>query len=508
MIGSIPGAFRPPSFEGVKDQKTQTGVQLKAPGGLFSRVKALDGPISSRVSASSALDSRAPSRFNLLKNMNPSRFLGKSKVGDKQPPSLQEARSAISKKAKSKGLELPDFRGKPVDRGKTLTIVMHGTGQAQHKDQILSRVAEDAVRHGGDVLVLDGLGTSAKETQQKQEAFEERDNGGKATLMASHGNNNTHARGLRQNLQGSGVFKNAHSVVSFLSQLDSIPGHINLVGFSRGGVTATVTAALLDASLEHSGASDKHPQMKMVLFDPVAGAGKNKDLYSRDMLANNPQYHQENTLVFKSATDTRAHFAPQKGSVHGDAEKTQVFAGTHSGIEGKSQAKAKHQHHKDIAIIAERMTFDALGLGNEATESRLSDTKVLIASLSLAAVQEGVLDKTSASVKKSRSPAITMRAEGKALISEVKKDTLSSKLFVSPQVKNIFLEKFPQHAKVLKAMENAESRGGKQATVGLLSRFDQTTKSDANLSQEDSVFLNYMSFALKQWAGIPVGQQV
>ncbi len=497
MIRHISGVLQRFSEQNLSPAKKN----LPSKGGVLARVRQLNYPKSAKIHPSTEEPLTAPSTTSCLTKLNPMQYRSSEKSGLKQPPTLEQVRQSITAKAEKKGLKLPSFQGKHVDKNKTLTIVMHGTGQAQHKDQILSRVAEASVKSGEDVIVLNGLGTSTKDAAAHEGTLQQQGNGD-VTLMASHGKKSKRGRILHQELRGSGIFKNAHSVVDTISQMETIPGKMKLVGFSRGGVTATVTAALLDASLAESGASDKHPDMLMTLFDPVPGAGKNKALYSRDVLANNPHYTESNTLVLKSGTDTRTTFVPQKGSVAGDREVGQIFAGTHSGIVGKSQHKKGHEHHKDIAIITERMTFDFLGLNLEDATLDLSDSNVLDASVKLALVQEDKLAEVSA---KRQTLTTKMRAEGKALQAELQKNTLASKLFVSPQVRTIFEVKFPQHAKIIATMEKAEARGAKDQVAGsLMTAFNATSAHlKSQLTEQDQSVLQKMSAVIQEWATVP-----
>lgn len=100
-------------------------------------------------------------------------------------------------------------------------------------------------------------------------------------------------------LTGRGWNDNVIHAIAVISELDPLPGTVNMIGWSRGAVTCTKIAIKL---------REIYPDMDVNIFavDPVAGIGNKSDKDASTILENVRNY-----LAVLSMDETRGFFKPQ-----------------------------------------------------------------------------------------------------------------------------------------------------------------------------------------------------
>ncbi len=182
------------------------------------------------------------------------------------------------------------------------TFFNHGT--AFHRDKEGEIIAEFGRAAAGveyeDFLILDGPGSRAT-TAPVPGQFNPftRDRAPKRVFgnaEMGHTHINWQTTGL---LSGAGWDDNVIHAIAALSELDPLPSHVNMIGWSRGAVTCTKLAYRL---------AEIYPDIEVNIFavDPVAGIG-NKSARDASTLRENVR----NYLAILSMHETRGFFKPQ-----------------------------------------------------------------------------------------------------------------------------------------------------------------------------------------------------
>jgi hypothetical protein len=153
---------------------------------------------------------------------------------------------------------------------------------------------------------------------------------------------------LTGTLFGSGWDDNVIHAVAAISELDPLPGTVNMIGWSRGGVTCTKMAFKL---------REVYPNMDVNIFavDPVAGIGNKGDEDASTIRGNVRNY-----LAVLSMHETRGFFKPQdiKRVTFTNPETNAIylpFPGAHGG-----QVNLDKSCRKDIGEAAQAVWFLAM----------------------------------------------------------------------------------------------------------------------------------------------------
>jgi len=219
------------------------------------------------------------------------------------------------------------------------TIFCHGSGGHRDKGDkeivcYLGRRAKG--EEYKDYLILDGVG-GIPETSGAQNPmagtfnWADRKKGSNVGIAKELGGAGR-TRQLGQVLQthpqianaiGFGVDNNARHALAAIANLPALPKTINMIGWSRGSVTAMMIAYML-YDPETSEGLFRQIDVNIFAFDPVAGmdAGIGKDAASRRTITKNVK----NFLAILAVNENRSTFRPQDLSrVHVLGKKSNVM---------------------------------------------------------------------------------------------------------------------------------------------------------------------------------------
>ena len=262
------------------------------------------------------------------------------------------------------------------------TILCHGSGGHRTKPdkEIIAFLGRRmAGSEYADYLILDGVGGKSQARDGKNPVagsfdWADRNKGTKSpNVSAEMGGSNT-KKGTAfkygreamptgganvANAIGYGVEDNARHAIVALADLPQLPDTINLIGWSRGAVTALVIANML---YDPSSTEGLFRQIKVNIFavDPVAGgdAGTKNGAESRRLIPPNVKQY----LSVLNTGENRNTFAPQDLSrvIVVDANASNVvflpFPGKHD-----SCAQNSNPNAKEVSDIAWSLAFRFLG---------------------------------------------------------------------------------------------------------------------------------------------------
>jgi hypothetical protein len=264
------------------------------------------------------------------------------------------------------------------------TILCHGSGGHRSKPD-KEIVAFLGRRMAGteyeDYLILDGVGGTPQDKSGKNPmagTFDWADkNKGKKSgkVSVEMGGSNTKAGSavagggrfkygresapiggaMGSNIVGYGVEDNARHAIVTIANLPQLPDTINLIGWSRGAVTALVIANMLYDPTTTEGLF-RQIDLNIFAVDPVAGdkAGTKDGAESRRLITSNVK----NYLGCLNTGENRNTFSPQDLSrvIVADAAQSNVmflpFPGKHDSCAQNSNPKAR-----EVSDIAWSMAF-------------------------------------------------------------------------------------------------------------------------------------------------------
>lgn len=187
---------------------------------------------------------------------------------------------------------------------KVFTVYCHGTGMNRNKHQDIEIVNyfggfdyADCKSGYVDKLMLDGVGSDPKDPKHPPAGY-----------FVYDANADYKKRNIAESVKtplaaaatnGYGVVENVKFAEAVIANLKSKPDRVNMIGWSRGGMTAIRLANRLAAIL---------PQIETNLFvvDPVAGSGSGKD---PDEASLPPQVR--NYVCILATGEKRSTFKPQ-----------------------------------------------------------------------------------------------------------------------------------------------------------------------------------------------------
>lgn len=323
-----------------------------------------------------------------------------------------------------------------VDPNLKLTIILHGTTEKQEpgaiKNSLTSQLVADAAQmRNSKVIVIDGI--SSRTSQAEIDAVHQGYENANVTYLPS---NITKIAGPALQLaNGNGMFKNAADVIAQVAKLDPLPGTVNICGFSRGGVTATLTTALLDEVTSHMSPSQRSQiKVNMVCLDPVPGPTKrNSPLYSRDILQH-VTLDTAVTVLNAGLDPLLGILSPQKGQ-SGQLEEVVIMPTTHTGVNGYDESA---NLNKDIKVVTQYIAQTKLGITGGSYKP--DDGKALESNLHI------IKNQQSLALKKSFLP----REEGKKLWTPV------TTLWLDSSIQQAFNAKFPALADAFGIMTNPD----------------------------------------------------
>jgi len=326
---------------------------------------------------------------------------------------------AIAKNIRLQGIPYT----RQVDPTQKLTIVLHGTTEKQEtgsKTTLTSQLVADAAKMKNNrVIVIDGISsrTSKKNIAAVQQEYPKE----KVTYLPS--NVNKYAGPLGQFATGNGMFLNAANVIEQVSKLDPMPGQIEICGFSRGGVTATLTAALLD-EITSTMAPDQRSQIKLniVCLDPVPGPTKQaKALYSRDILKD-ITLDAKVTVINAGLDPMRGVLNPQPGK-SSNLEELVIMPTSHTGVNGYDKGDAINL---DIKTVSQFIAQTKLNITNG--DHKPSVDSALRSNINIVKNQQELASQKN----------FVHRQEGKSLTQS------AENIFLDSSIKDAFDAKFPE----------------------------------------------------------------
>jgi len=228
------------------------------------------------------------------------------------------------------------------------TIYCHGTGGHRDKPDkeiiaFLGRGARGTEYR--DYLILDGVGGTPKgKTNPMAGTFNwaDRNKAPKGKTPLEQGGGPVTKTAVVASATGFGVEDNARHAIVTIANLDPLPQTVNLIGWSRGAVTALVIANLL---FDPSTTEGLFRQINVNIFavDPVAGAdtGIGPNAESRRLITPNVKNYLgiistgENRNTFKPQDLARVHIADLTSNV-----MFLPFPGKHSSSAQNNDPKA------------------------------------------------------------------------------------------------------------------------------------------------------------------------
>jgi hypothetical protein len=228
------------------------------------------------------------------------------------------------------------------------TIYCHGTGGHRDKPDkeivaFLGRGARGTEYR--DYLILDGVGGTPKgNTNPMAGTFNwaDKNKAPKGKTPVELGGGPVTKNAMAASASGFGVEDNARHAIVTIANLDTLPETINMIGWSRGAVTALVIANML---FDPSTTEGLFRQVNVNIFaiDPVAGkdAGIGPDAESRRLIPPNVKNYLgiiatgENRNTFKPQDLSRVHIVDLKSNV-----MFLPFPGKHSSSPQNNDPKA------------------------------------------------------------------------------------------------------------------------------------------------------------------------
>jgi hypothetical protein len=228
------------------------------------------------------------------------------------------------------------------------TIYCHGSGGHRHKadKEIVANFGRKATgREYQDYLILDGVGGAASKKKYPGFAmtgsfnWADKNKSPKGRTAAELGGGHATSGGFfgskRANAAGEGVEDNARHALVTLANLNPLPTNVNMIGWSRGAVTALVIANMMYDPTSTEGLF-RSIDVNIFAVDPVAGkeAGHGPNAETRRFIPPTVK----NYLGILATGENRLTFKPQDLSrVHiGDPNASNVaflpFPGKHSTV--------------------------------------------------------------------------------------------------------------------------------------------------------------------------------
>ncbi len=361
-----------------------------------------------------------------------------------------------------------DFSSLAIAKDLTVTLLFQGTGRVYDATRSMSLVAKQAAEQGHWVFMINGIGTVTETSLI--ESFRE-DVGWRGDLIpsyASYDKPRTNMQRLKQAMSANTMLENAFLALKAIRSLGCIPGQINISGYSRGGVSATILAALLDYLIRPL---DHRSVIKLALFDPVASFHSlDSRLVDRGLIAHNSMIPEKGMLVFTSL-DPQRRFRPQEGN--GASKETQLTLPTnHQGLEG---GDPEQDHHQMASVITRLLTMKHFDL--VLTEQQ--DLGLLEASVALSEIQEDLALRMRwcAEEKEQRKNVryhisrllqqdAEFRIHGKLLIDDITLNRHSFKaLFLDDMIINTFQHRFSEYFDIIDAYFAGDSLSDKQKNL-------------------------------------------
>jgi len=208
------------------------------------------------------------------------------------------------------------------------TIYCHGTGGHRDKPdkEIVAFLGRGATgQEYKEYLILDGVGGTPKgKTNPMAGTFNwaDKNKAPKGKTPIEQGGGSVTKTAAIASATGFGVEDNARHAIVAIANLPQLPDTVNMIGWSRGAVTALVIANML---YDPSSTEGLFRSIKVNIFaiDPVAGAdaGVGKDAESRRLICANVKNYLgiiatgENRKTFKPQDLARVHIADLNSNV-------------------------------------------------------------------------------------------------------------------------------------------------------------------------------------------------
>ena len=228
------------------------------------------------------------------------------------------------------------------------TIYCHGTGGHRDKPdkEIVAFLGRGATgQEYRDYLILDGVGGTPKgKTNPMAGTFNwaDKNKAAKGKTPLEMGGGPVTKNATVASATGFGVEDNARHAIVTIANLNPLPETINMIGWSRGAVTALVIANML---FDPSTTEGLFRQINVNIFavDPVAGAdaGIGANAESRRLITSNVKNYLgiistgENRQTFKPQDMARVHIADLNSNV-----MFLPFPGKHSSSAQNNDPKA------------------------------------------------------------------------------------------------------------------------------------------------------------------------
>lgn len=259
------------------------------------------------------------------------------------------------------------------------TIYCHGSGGHRDKPdkEIVAFMGRRAVgEEYRDYLILDGVGGKPKGSNNPNPMagtfnWASRAKEPKGNTPVEMGGGDTYGA-TRANIKGHGVEDNARHAVVAIGDLPTLPDRVNMVGWSRGAVTALVIANML---------REIFPQIEVNIFafDPVAGneAGIGAGSESRRHIPGSVK----NYVGILATGENRKTFSPQdlsRVTVLNPASSNVLFLpfpGKHSTAPQNNDPKAIDVTNISWTLV--HRFFDAMGTPQAGKPVLLSDWQML-----------------------------------------------------------------------------------------------------------------------------------
>jgi len=228
------------------------------------------------------------------------------------------------------------------------TIYCHGTGGHRDKPdkEIVAFLGRGAKgQEYTDYLILDGVGGTPKgKTNPMAGTFNwaDRDKSPKGKTPLEQGGGPVTKKAMVASASGFGVEDNARHAIVTIANLSTLPDTVNMIGWSRGAVTALVIANMLFDPSSTEGLF-RHVKVNIFAIDPVAGAdaGIGPNAESRRLIPSNVKNYLgiiatgENRNTFKPQDLARVHIADLSSNV-----MFLPFPGKHSSSPQNNDPKA------------------------------------------------------------------------------------------------------------------------------------------------------------------------
>jgi hypothetical protein len=208
------------------------------------------------------------------------------------------------------------------------TIYCHGTGGHRDKPdkEIVTFLGRGAFgEEYKNYLILDGVGGTPKgKTNPMAGTFNwaDRNKAPKGKTPLEQGGGSVTKTAMVASATGAGVEDNARHAIVAIANLPELPDTVNMIGWSRGAVTALVIANMLYDPSSTEGLF-RSINVNIFAIDPVAGAdaGVGKDSESRRLIPSNVKNYLgilatgENRNTFKPQDLARVHISDLNSNV-------------------------------------------------------------------------------------------------------------------------------------------------------------------------------------------------